>query len=90
MAWFTYRCNKHGNFKKSLPKREKASVCPECGAESGNVLKVGSSVIMERLDNGAMARAVERIHNIEEIVEERDLIDKKREGLVDDDGGELI
>lgn len=26
---------------------------------------------MERLDNGAMARAVERIHNVEDLMEER-------------------
>lgn len=90
MAWFTYKCPKHGTFRKSLPKRESSYVCPECGLDSKNVLKVGNSMIVERLDNGVMARAVERLHNIEEIVEERDLNDKKREGLVDDDGGELL
>jgi hypothetical protein len=26
---------------------------------------------MERLDNGVMARAVERLHNVEEILDER-------------------
>jgi hypothetical protein len=90
MAWFTYKCEKHGPFRKALPKREPSYSCPECGLESKNVLKIGNSMIMERLDNGVMARAVERLHNIEEIIEERDLNDKKREGLVDDDGGELV
>lgn len=90
MAWFTYKCSKHGPFRQSLPKRETVYPCPECGVEAKNVLKIGNSMIVERLDNGVMARAVERLHNIEEIIEERDLNDKKREGLVDDDGSELL
>lgn len=35
-------------------------------------MKVGSSQVVERLDNGIMPRAVERLQNIEEIMAERD------------------
>jgi hypothetical protein len=71
MSWFTYECNEHGPFKLSLPKREKSRPCPTCGADSKAVIKAGNISIVERLDNGAMSRAVERLHNIEEIMEER-------------------
>jgi len=71
MAHFTYKCPEHGSFCVSLDKREKTHKCPKCGKESKAVLKMGSVQIVERLDNGAMARAVERLHNIEEIMEER-------------------
>ena len=71
MAWFTYNCPTHGNFKVSLPKRAKVVPCGTCGADSVPVLKTGSVSVMEKLDNGAMARSVERLHNIEEIMNER-------------------
>ncbi len=71
MALFSYECPEHGAFKVSLPRRQKLYHCPECGAKSKVILRAGSVQILERLDNGAMARAVERIHNIEEIMEER-------------------
>ena len=71
MAWFTYKCNDHGIFRVSLEKRAKKHNCPECNKESQAVLRVGSTQVMERLDNGAMARSVERLHNIEEIMEKR-------------------
>ena len=71
MAWFTYKCEEHGNFQISLPKREKVQKCPNCGSDSRVVIKGGSIQIVERLDNGAMARRVERLNNVEEIMEER-------------------
>jgi hypothetical protein len=72
MAWFTYSCSTHGEFKISLPKREKNHPCPTCGQQSGPILKATSSIsVVERLDNGAMSRAVERLHNIEEIMNDR-------------------
>jgi hypothetical protein len=40
--------------------------------------------MVERLDNGLMPRAVERLHNIEEIMEERE----KKFRRKDDDEGE--
>ena len=72
MGWFSYTCPDHGVFKISLPKREKTSKCPLCGKESSGIIKLGSVQIKEKLDNGAMSRSVERLSNIEEILEERD------------------
>lgn len=72
MAWFTFKCQEHGEFKKALPKREKYSACPKCGKDSPVTLGGQSGLsVMERLDNGAMARGVERLHNIEEIMNDR-------------------
>jgi hypothetical protein len=73
MAWFTYSCPTHGEFRVGLPKREKALPCRVngCIEVCKNVVKSGSVSIMERLDNGAMARAVERLSNIEEIMNDR-------------------
>jgi len=72
MAWFSYTCGTHGDFKISLEKRESTQKCPKCQAECRGIIKAGTSRTVERLDNGAMGRAVERLHNIEEIMSERD------------------
>lgn len=77
MAWFTYKCVNHGVFRVSLGKREKKVPCKKCGINSDIVLKVGTTVVHEKLDNGAMGRSVERIHNIEELIEERSNLNKK-------------
>lgn len=71
MPWFTYKCQEHGEFKASLSKREQTQKCPECDNICYSVIKSASVSIVERLDNGAMARTVERLHNIEEIMSER-------------------
>ena len=71
MAWFSYTCPEHGDFKVSLPKRQKRSPCPTCGKDSDGIIKLGTIQVKERLDNGAMARKVERLHNIEEIMNDR-------------------
>lgn len=51
--------------------------CLECNKPSSVVLKIGTTVVNEKLDNGAMGRAVERIHNIEELIEERSKINQE-------------
>lgn len=71
MAWFRYECPEHGSFRKSLKKRKKTAECPVCGGLGKAIMKAASVQVMERLDNGAMARSIERLHNIEEIMEER-------------------
>lgn len=86
MGWFTYKCKVHGIFKMSLPKREKRKPCTVCEDLSPFVPKVGTTVIYERLDNGAMSRAVERIHNIEELMDERNDISR---AVGSDDPGDL-
>lgn len=82
MPRYTYECPVHKNFQVNTQRREKTAKCPGCGAESRAILKVGSSQIIERLDNGLMPRAVERLHNIEEIMAERDAMRPPE----DDDG----
>jgi hypothetical protein len=57
-------------FKISSEERAKTIAC-SCGAEAKNIFKAAHVKVMERLDNGIMIRRVERIHNIEEILEER-------------------
>jgi hypothetical protein len=71
MAWFTYQCDQHGIFRVSLPIRSKTVNCPQCQKASKAIIKSSTIQIVERLDNGAMHRAVERLHNVEEIMEER-------------------
>jgi hypothetical protein len=71
MARFTFVCPAHGEFRVSLNKREKTVMCPTCKSESKAVIKAGNVSVVERLDNGAMARTVERLHNIEEIMNDR-------------------
>lgn len=72
MAHFTYNCPEHGEFKVSLDRRQKTCQCPRCSLDCKPVIKAGTVRIVEVLDNGAMAKRVERLHNIEEIMEERD------------------
>lgn len=71
MAWFSYKCPEHGTFRITLGKRVPKMKCPTCGIESCAIIKIGTTQIVERLDNGLMGRAVERLHNIEEIMNER-------------------
>lgn len=81
MGWFSYNCDQHGNFTVSLEKREKKHHCPVCGADSKVVIKFGTVQVKEILDNGAMARSVERLHNIEDIMNERaDKFSRQEEG----------
>lgn len=72
MGWFTYKCEEHGEIRISLDKRKDIAICPKCGSVCKAVLKAGTMRVVERLDNGTMARRVERLHNIEEIMDERD------------------
>lgn len=71
MAWFTYACPEHGQYKINLQKRQSVGSCPQCYRPSVPILKPSTFQVVERLDNGAMARSVERLHNIEEIMEDR-------------------
>lgn len=78
MARFSYKCSEHGDFTVSLDKRLKTHLCPKCGQPSKTVYKGGSVQVMERLDNGLMARAVERLHNAEDLTNEIAEADSKR------------
>lgn len=75
MAWFTYKCKVCGyEFRKVLDERVPTVPCElsdTCQGEAAPVLKPCHVKIVEQLDNGVMVRKVERLHNIEEILEER-------------------
>ena len=71
MAWFSFNCAEHGKFTLSLDKRQAQAKCPKCFVDSYAIIGLGTTTIVERLDNGAMGRAIERLHNIEDIMEER-------------------
>lgn len=71
MAFFSYKCETHGEFRLSLKKRTKLGICPQCQSDCKPVIKAGSVQVMERLDNGAMARSVERLSDIEQIMNDR-------------------
>lgn len=78
MAYFFYKCDECGKFRVSLDKREKTFKCPKCGRDSLPLLLGGAtSRITEVIDNGLMARSVERLHNIEEIMEQRSKINSR-------------
>lgn len=78
MAWFTYNCDTHGIHRQSQQKRERFILCPVCGGKCFPVLKAGTTQNVEIKDNGAMVRAVERLENIDQIMEERSESHKRR------------
>lgn len=45
--------------------------CKKCGGKCKRLVKGPSSRVMEKLDNGSMVRAVERLANAEELSQER-------------------
>jgi putative FmdB family regulatory protein len=71
MAVFTYKCPEHGDFYLFQNRGEKSAKCPKCGKESKRVVKAGTMRVVEVLDNGIMERSLERLANVEELMEER-------------------
>ena len=92
MARFSYKCPEHGDFTVTLKKRVKKMPCPECQKESCAIIRAGTIQVVERLDNGAMARAVERLHDIDDIMydrsEEHSKLQKDLMGIVEDEDEE--
>lgn len=85
MPRFTFTCPEHGEFQVSLKSRQKTMACPKCNVESKNVFKQGTVQTLERLDNGLMFRRVDRLSNIEEIMDERYQKFSKKEDENDDE-----
>jgi hypothetical protein len=52
--------------------------CPECGVESKRIVKVGSVRVTERIDNGLMAKGLDRLQNVDELIDERNANHKNR------------
>lgn len=85
MAIFSFRCPEHGEFSKFLPKGTESHPCPKCSVESDRIVKAGGIRVTEKIDNGLMGKAVERLTDIEELNSQRSAIHKekiKREKLV--------
>lgn len=77
MALFVWKCELCGRItRKLLPKRPELGSCRECDGKlkfSSNV----SSQTMEVIDNGLMARVLERPAGIEEKIAERNALAEK-------------
>lgn len=77
MPNFTFRCPEHGAFQLYLKASAKEHSCPKCKVTSKRIPKLAHTTVMEVLDNGLMPQAVERMQNIDELLQERkDLHDK--------------
>lgn len=67
MPMFTYECPEHGAFGILASTRLKTFKCDKCNVICPNIFKSGTVRVVDRLDNGIMARAVERLSDINEI-----------------------
>jgi len=83
VAAFYFRCGscKH-EFAKLLPRVLKDHKCPKCGARAKRAPRAPTSNVTETLDNGLMARRVERIQGATEIYRERSRADKVQREVV--------
>lgn len=70
---YRYDCPTCGEIKRLLTVKasKKPQVCKECGSDLTRAAKGASSKIVETLDNGIMARKVERLADAERIFKER-------------------
>jgi putative FmdB family regulatory protein len=79
MPVFYYKCSQCEENTTLFHKKDDKSVCKKCGSNKLERNATGaSSQVLETLDNGLMARKVERAPDIEKIMKERSSIDIKR------------
>jgi len=79
MPLFQWHCTKCNYLARKLSsERPKLDPCPKCGAEQEFITN-GQSMKMDTLDNGLMVRKIERLHNIEELLKERNNKAKPKE-----------
>jgi hypothetical protein len=83
MPAFYLKCQKCGSEKRRILAKYADSPC-DCGGVYERTDKTNpSTMIKETLDNGAMVRKIERLHNIEELVKERSSQDPNKDpGIV--------
>jgi putative FmdB family regulatory protein len=55
----------------AVADQRKPGVCPKCGGTLIRDYKAPSMIVVERLDNGAMGKALERFADAEEVFRER-------------------
>lgn len=84
MGFFSYTCPEHGAFKKMLDRGTRSELCPKCGHESKRIVRAGSVTMTERVDNGLMSKRIDRIQDIDELIDQRNAIheDEKKEDII--------
>jgi hypothetical protein len=78
MPAFNFKCRACGPFRKLLDRSAKAHPCPKCSSPARRDPKPPTSNVTETLDNGIMARRVERIQGATEIYSERARQDREK------------
>ena len=78
MALFSFSCPEHGEFSVMLKKGDSKYPCPQCGVEARRIVKVGSVRVTERIDNGMMAKGLDRLQDVDEMIDERNAKHKNR------------
>jgi len=71
MAVFSYKCPVHGDFSVIAERGARRAPCRECGSESPRILKSSPMRVVEVLDNGMMQKSLERLVDIEDLLQER-------------------
>lgn len=74
MPLYNFVCSKCGTKKRrifSVEESKKPQPCPQCKADMERDQTGPTRQVMERLDNGLMPRAVERLSEAERLYKER-------------------
>lgn len=74
MPVYNFHCQAcEAPLRRLLAKEAKGQpgVCPKCGGALIRDFKPPSMIVVERLDNGAMSKALERFADAEEVFRER-------------------
>jgi len=75
--YFCQNCDKAS--KKLLEKEPESLQCPVCGSDLVRDMKGPSARVVERLDNGVMPKALERLADAERLFKDR--AEKHRESM---------
>ena len=73
MPLFRWKCQKCEKVSRTIAETRPVLVECECGGTPVFVTR-GSSMVMETLDNGLMARKVERPANVEQLLQDRNTV----------------
>lgn len=81
MPLFNFKCDSCGSKNRIILNKYSAQMCEKCGSEMRRIPKPPSSRVTEVLDNGFMAKSIERLADIERVSKEESLADlrKKKE-----------
>lgn len=88
MPLFYYACPACENrFPKLLSpdKAKEPQICPKCQKQAERAPQAPTTQVMEKIDNGLMARAVERPADAERIFKDRSMVDYEEQAAVRQD-----